>query len=60
LVIRGLNQTGKVSLLGSSVPVKSKVSKGSLSITPPAINPGNMPCEHAWVFKVEQFRKGSN
>jgi alpha-L-fucosidase len=60
MVIPGLNQTGKVSLLGSSVPVKSKVSKGSLSITPPAINPGNMPCEHAWVFKVEQFRKGSN
>ena len=52
----GITKFGKVSLLGSQVSVKSKVSNGRLTISPPAINPGNMPCEHAWVFKVEQFK----
>jgi len=60
LVIPGIKQSGKVSLLGSQVPVKSKVSSGRLTILPPAINPGNMPCEHAWIFKVEQFKNDTN
>ncbi len=56
LVIPGLKQSGKVSLLGSNVQVKSKTTNGKLSISPPAINPVNMPCQNAWVFKVEQFK----
>ena len=56
LIIDGVKQYGKVSLLGSKVSVKSKISGGKLTISTPAINPGNMPCENAWVFKVEQFK----
>jgi len=56
LVIEGVKQFRKVSLLGSKVPVRSKVSGGRLIMSPPAINPGNMPCEYAWIFKVEQFK----
>ena len=56
LIIDGVKQYGKVSLLGGKVPVKSKISGGKLNISTPAINPGNMPCENAWVFKVEQFK----
>ncbi|QNL48610.1 alpha-L-fucosidase [Olivibacter sp. SDN3] len=43
----------KVSLLGSSIDVKVEQLQDKLTITPPQIHPGNMPCEHAWVYKVE-------
>lgn len=56
LVIKGIKQFGNVSLLGSKVLVKSKASGGRLIISTPTINHGNMPCEHAWIFKVEQFK----
>ncbi|MFT2010506.1 alpha-L-fucosidase [Pontibacter sp. 13R65] len=51
-----ISKTDKVSLLGSPAKVSFKVSKNKLTITPPAINPGNAPGEHAWVFKVENFK----
>jgi alpha-L-fucosidase len=54
LSIPGIRSAGKVSLLGSTVPVKSGAS-GKLVIQPPLVNPGNMPCQHAWVFKVENY-----
>ncbi len=54
LVINGVKRYKKVSLLGSKVSVKSKISGGELTISIPAINPGNMPCENAWIFKIEE------
>jgi len=54
LVISGLKGAGKVTLLGSNLPVKSTFSGGKLQITPPAINPGNNPCDYAWVFKISK------
>lgn len=56
LSITGVNKADQVSLLGSDKKVEYKASKNQLTITPPAINPGNMPSEHAWVFKVKNFR----
>jgi len=53
VVVPGLKHRGKVTLVGSTVPVKSNFSGGKLRITPPEITPGNSPCEYAWVFKVE-------
>ncbi len=41
-----------VALLGSSQPVIFKNENNKTAITPPAINPGTMPCEHAWTFKI--------
>ncbi len=55
ITIPGIKATGKVSLLGSAVKVNAR-SDGKLTIDPPLINPGNMPCSYAWVFKVENFR----
>jgi alpha-L-fucosidase len=52
IFVSGLNHGGKVTLLGSNVPIKASFSGGKLRITPPAINPGNNPCEYAWVFKI--------
>jgi alpha-L-fucosidase len=55
LVIPGIKSSGKISLLGSSIKVNAQAN-GKLTIQPPSINPGNMPCSHAWVFKVENYR----
>ncbi len=55
LTIPGVKSAGKVTLLGSDLKVKASAN-GSLNIEAPQINPGNMPCQHAWVFKVENFR----
>ena len=40
------------ALLGADVSVKTSMSGNKLTITPPAITPATMPCEHAWVFKL--------
>lgn len=55
LTIPGVKSASKISLLGSDVRVNARAN-GNLTIEPPVINPGNMPCQHAWVFKVEKFR----
>jgi alpha-L-fucosidase len=52
LQVSGLKKPVSVSLLGSSVPVKSTFKNGTLSIAPPAITPGNSPCQYAWVVKL--------
>lgn len=56
LVVDGVKQVAKVSLLGSNQKVTYKASENRLIITPPSINPGNVPGEHAWVFKLQAFR----
>jgi len=53
LIIPGLKQAGKLRLLGSNLAITAQVSGDNLIITTPAINPGNMPCQYAWVFKIE-------
>ncbi len=42
-----------VSLLGSDATIKTSSKGKALSITPPAVGPAEMPCAHAWVFKLE-------
>jgi alpha-L-fucosidase len=56
LVVPGILSAGKVSLLGSDVKVSARAN-GKLTIDPPLVNPGNMPCSYAWVFKVENHRE---
>lgn len=55
LTIPGVKSIGKVSLLGSKLKVNASAN-GSLNIDAPLVNPGNMPCQHAWVFKIESFK----
>jgi alpha-L-fucosidase len=52
ILVEGLKKSGKVSLLGSKILVSGEFSKGKLYISAPEINPGNIPCEYAWVFKI--------
>lgn len=53
--IPGVKSAAKISLLGSAQQINFKSTGKDLLITAPAINPGNMPCEYAWVFKLEDF-----
>jgi alpha-L-fucosidase len=55
LIIPGVKSFAKISLLGSAAKVKGQAN-GKLTVDPPSINPGNMPCSHAWVFRVENYR----
>ncbi len=55
ITVPGVKSCTGVELLGSPVRVAANAN-GSLSIKPPDIHPGNMPCLHAWVFKVKNFR----
>lgn len=52
VVVPGLKKAGKVTLLGTNVTVKTALSGGKLTITPPVISPATNPCDYAWVFKI--------
>jgi alpha-L-fucosidase len=52
LVVGHVAKADAVTLLGSPLPVAFACADGKLTITPPAVNPGNMPCEYAWTFKI--------
>jgi alpha-L-fucosidase len=52
VTVKGIRSAGKVSLLGSPVKVTASAN-GLLTIRPPVITPATMPCQHAWVFRVE-------
>ncbi len=54
--VNGVGKAGKVSMLGTKAQVKSSVKNGRLTITPPALNPGNTPSTYAWVFKIENIK----
>ena len=56
IIINNLINAGKVSLIGTNNKVTSKFSGKILTINPPEINPSNMPCLHAWVFKIENIK----
>jgi hypothetical protein len=51
----GVKQMGKVTLLGSEVPVESVLKNGNVTLKIPAIRPGELPADHAWVLKVSGF-----
>lgn len=53
--VPGIKSFGKIELVGSPVKVSAKAN-GNLSIRVPEMDPGNMPCQHAWVFKLTNFR----
>ena len=46
-----------VTLLGSNLKVKSKVTGKKTTIYAPKVNPGNMPCDYAWVYKIKNALK---
>ncbi|MCK4920028.1 MAG: alpha-L-fucosidase [Bacteroidales bacterium] len=53
IVIPQLSKAKSVTLLGSDLKVNHKFSGSKLTIQAPDVNPGNIPCNHAWVYKIE-------
>lgn len=53
IVIEGIGRPGKISLLGSDLEVVYENKGDSLILSAPNVNPGNMPCKYAWVYKIE-------
>ena len=52
LVIPKAGDVKSVSLVGSDVRVDWQCANGVLTVNPPALAPGRLPCEYAWTFKV--------
>ena len=52
LRVSGCGKVSNVKLLGSDLNVGFSMEGDDVIITPPAVNPGNMPCNHAWTFKM--------
>lgn len=52
--IMGIDKPVSVTLLGSSLEVNYSIEQNELNINAPEINPGNMPCNYAWVYKIVQ------
>lgn len=53
LIINGIKNTNNISLLGTEHNIKSKFRNQKLHINVPTLNIQEMPCEHAWVFKIK-------
>lgn len=53
IVIPAINKPSSVSMLGYGGKVKYSVQGKDLKIHPPTFGPDEIPCEHAWVFKIE-------
>lgn len=45
-------KSGKVSMLGFEGKIRTTHKRNDLIISAADINPGNMPCNYAWVYKV--------
>lgn len=52
LLVDHIDRVDSVTLLGSALEVDFSSEDGRLTIQPPVMNPGNMPCEFAWTFKI--------
>lgn len=50
--VEGVRNVASVTLLGSDAKVDWTAEPDALTITPPTVNPGNAPCDHAWTFKI--------
>lgn len=46
-------QAANVKLLGYNGIVKTIAKGGKMIITPPTLSPSTNPCQHAWVYKIE-------
>jgi alpha-L-fucosidase len=50
--VEGIGKIQGVSLLGSDQKVKYRAKGSDATIYAPEINPGNIPCNYAWVYRI--------
>ncbi len=47
----------EVKMLGTDKPVTWSAVNGGIAISPPALSTRDIPCRHAYVFKIAEFEK---
>jgi hypothetical protein len=52
-----VKHAGNVELLGYEGEIESTLKNGRLTIATPLIPAHRLPCDHAWVFKVNDFKE---
>lgn len=53
LTVDGAGTPTKATMLGFNGPVKTSAKGGKLTLIAPAVTPATVPCQHAWVYKLE-------
>ncbi|MBE9460803.1 alpha-L-fucosidase [Dyadobacter subterraneus] len=53
LAISGISKPKRITMLGYTGNINSSQSKGKLIISAPTVTPKTLPCNSAWVFKLE-------
>lgn len=53
IAIKGISNPKNISMLGYKGKIKSSQSKGKIVITAPQVTPRTLPCNFAWVYKIE-------
>ena len=53
ITIKGISNPKNISMLGYKGKIKTSQSKGKIVITAPVITPRTLPCNSAWVYKIE-------
>ncbi len=54
LLIPGAPDMAKAELLGCAAPLAIEKQAGGLRVTTPVLAPNEVPCRHAWVFKLSR------
>ena len=50
--LEGISRVKNITMPGFAGTIRFKNNAGKLVITAPALNPGNNPCNYAWVYKL--------
>jgi hypothetical protein len=48
------------TMLGNASSIKYSFEKNNITIIPPVLHPGRLPCQSAWVFKLSGCLNGKN
>lgn len=51
--VKGIKRPAAVEMLGYKGAVRWRYANGTLQVQVPAMDPNNMPCNYAWVFKLK-------
>lgn len=51
--LSGINKLKNVNMLGLNKKIQYSIKSGTLTINPPALSFNEVPCQYAWVYKLE-------
>lgn len=57
VVLLNIKSTGRIELLGYNGVINTSIENDTLNISLPLVSFNKLPCEYAWVFKIENFEE---